>query len=157
MTEGEAVLLMGLPEGSDGVAQSLWLDAALERHLPIYCTNPDLVSPRAGEVVQVSPGALAARHAAKGGKVCWYGKPHVPVFRSIENVLGLQASRLLMVGDSLEHDIAGAQQAGWATLFVLSGIHASQFADSADPDQTIRRLCEQVGMALPDFFMEAVS
>ena len=41
------------------------------------------------------------------GEVVFYGKPQVKVFASMPEALGTE--RILMVGDSLEHDIAGAK------------------------------------------------
>ena len=153
----DAILLMGLAEGSNGMSSSDWLNEAMQRHVPVYCTNPDHVSPRAGRAVQVSPGSLAAHHEAQGGRVCWYGKPHAPIYRSVETALGLHGRQLLMVGDSLKHDIHGAHAAGWSTVFVLSGIHAPAFTGADDPVAVIRHLCAQADIAPPDYFMEAVA
>ncbi|MEJ6394820.1 TIGR01459 family HAD-type hydrolase [Gymnodinialimonas sp. 2305UL16-5] len=121
----EAVLLMGLPDG-EGMRP---LPA-----LPVYCTNPDRASPRAGGVTVISPGALAHAHQENGGDVTFYGKPHVPIFRAVEAALG--TTSLLMVGDSLEHDIAGGQGAGWDTCFVRGGLHAGAFTGDVLTDLT---------------------
>ncbi|MEM1233924.1 MAG: TIGR01459 family HAD-type hydrolase [Pseudomonadota bacterium] len=120
----DAVLLMGLP---DDCALEDWeptLHNALDRQLQIYCSNPDRHSPRAGGTV-TSPGALAFDYIDRGGEVVFYGKPHRPIFDSLAAALG--SSRLLMVGDSLEHDVAGAAAAGWDSVFVGGGLHRGHF------------------------------
>lgn len=51
----------------------------------------------------------------------FYGKPHLPVFRVIEAAPGLPPARLLLVGDSVDHDNAGAKAAGWDAVLVGAG------------------------------------
>ena len=53
-----------------------------------------------------------------------------------------------MVGDSLEHDIAGAFDAGWQTLFVQGGLAVSDFA-SGPARPTLARLAGDTPM--PDY------
>lgn len=149
----DAILLMGLPDNTPGAgAFSGVLDTALARGLPVLCTNPDRASPRAGGVTVVSPGALAHDHAARGGNVRFYGKPHLPVFRAVQAALGLPAERLLMVGDSLEHDIAGARAAGWQALLIKGGLHATALR-GADA-QTLARLAQAEGAPLPNYILQ---
>ncbi|MGR3484346.1 MAG: TIGR01459 family HAD-type hydrolase [Paracoccaceae bacterium] len=139
----DATLLMGLPEGSDGAAE--WA-ALRETSLPLICTNPDRSSPRAGGF-QVGPGALAARYAAAGGDVTWYGKPHRPVFDAVARALG--TDRLLMVGDSPAHDVAGAKAAGWDACLVAAGLGRDRI-DMSDPIPGVRAFCEAEGAPMPD-------
>jgi len=146
----DAVLLMGLPDAGVPVRALAVLDAALTRGLPVLCTNPDRASPRAGGVLVASPGALAAEHAGRGGDVRLYGKPHLPVFRAVETALGLGPDRLLMVGDSLEHDIAGGAGAGWATALVRGGLHAAALC-GAGWAQQLPDLARAEGAPPPDY------
>lgn len=152
LQNAEGVLLMGLP---DGDRLSDWQDmlaAALARDLPILCSNPDRSSPRADGLV-ISPGALAFAYRDMGGSVTFYGKPHRPVFDAVARDLG--TTRLLMVGDSLEHDIAGAQGAGWDSLLVTGGLYAQDFA-TEDHDTCLARLIADKGCAPPTYSMEAL-
>ncbi len=149
--DAEAILLMGLPDDADPADHDAALADARARRLPVLCTNPDRASPRAGGVTVTSPGTLAHAHAAAGGLVRFYGKPHLPVFRAVETALGLPPAQLLMVGDSLEHDIAGAHAAGWASAFVEGGLHRAAFAGSA-PD-TLARLAAAEAAPMPDFHL----
>lgn len=49
---------------------------------------------------------------------CGAAKPEPEFFRCIEERLGLPAQRLCIVGDSYEHDIVGAKQAGWEAVWL---------------------------------------
>ena len=138
--EADAVLLMGLPDdgGERGTIEAT-LAFALERGLAVLCSNPDRASPRAGGRTVGSPGDLAHAFAARGGTVHWYGKPHPPVFHAVTAALG-EPERILMVGDSPEHDIAGATAAGWRSLLVRDGLHATAFEGAGT--------CEEIDDAL---------
>lgn len=144
----EAVLLMGLPDGAKTDAFADALDQARTHDLPVFCTNPDRASPRASGQIVMSPGALAHAYADAGGRVQFYGKPHLPVFRALETALGAPPERLLMVGDSLEHDIHGGHAAGWSTAFVEGGLHAAAFANG-DPNAALAALLAE--RPAPDF------
>lgn len=148
LASADAILLMGMPDGASAQSYADVLADAKARNLPILCTNPDRASPRADGVVVVSPGALAHEFVDMGGAVRFYGKPHRPVFNAVTATLN--TNRLLMVGDSLEHDIAGGHGAGWSTLFVQGGLHASAF-DGTDPVATIANLARKDASPLPTF------
>ena len=150
--DADAVLLMGVPDGSDLAAWESLLKKALERRLTMFCANPDRGSPRAEGIV-ISPGALASAYRGMGGAARSYGKPHRPVFEAVEKVLG--AGKILMVGDSFEHDVAGAQAAGWDSLLIRGGIHADAFA-AGDPDRTLRALASQNRCRPPTYRMETL-
>ena len=47
-----------------------------------------------------------------------YTKPDVRLFRMMEEKLGLKPSDLWMIGDSYKHDITGAIDAGWHSLWI---------------------------------------
>ena len=57
------------------------------------------------------------------------------LLRDVEQTAGtsVDKTRVLAVGDSLEHDIVGASRAGIDALFIRDGIHAADVArDGAD-------------------------
>jgi len=147
------ILLMGLPDGSKLADWHAFLTRAFTLALPVYCTNPDRKSPRAGALV-TSPGAVAFAYAERGGAVRFYGKPHRPVFDALETALG--TSKLLMVGDSLEHDIAGAQAAGWDTVLIQGGLYADAFA-AGNPEDTLTALVADYGCRPPTYRMDLLA
>ena len=145
----DALLVMGIPEGSGIDRYEGILADALARGLPLVCSNPDRASPRAGGRSQPQPGALAHLYGERGGTVHWYGKPHRPVFRAVERLNpNVPPERHMMVGDSPEHDIAGGAAAGWRTCLVRGGLHATEL--QAADDNAVRALCERHGAPPPD-------
>ena len=154
LAQAEAVLLMGLPDGSELSVWDQTLDQIVARNLNVYCSNPDLASPRGGGKTVVSPGALAEACRQRGGTVFYYGKPHRPIFTALETALNTQ--RLIMVGDSLDHDIAGAHEAGWDSLLVQGGLYAAQFADGPGTE-VLSNLCSEKSVAPPTYRIEMLS
>lgn len=134
------------PEKSLAADYAGVLDRAASQGLPMICANPDRVGVAATGLIE-GPGALAAYYETLGGIVRYVGKPHPEVYgRAVELLGTIPVDRIIAVGDSLEHDIAGGHRAGCLTAFVEAGIHA---ADLAEPDG-LSQLCERYGQT-PDF------
>lgn len=113
------------------------LRAAQARGLAMVCANPDLIVMHRGRPA-LCAGALAEHYEAIGGRVRWHGKPHPSVYESCLPLLGIEdKSRLLVIGDSLRTDIAGAKAAGIDSLFVTGGVHAGEFADPAAVEKAL--------------------
>jgi HAD superfamily hydrolase (TIGR01450 family) len=126
--EGVAAVALMDEEGFDWARELNRVVNYARQHpeLPIYVPNPDLVYPTA-EGVGLAAGSLAALLEAVLGRPCQaFGKPSPPIFEhSLELAraeLGpLEASEVLMVGDTLETDVRGARAVGLASALVLSG------------------------------------
>ena len=75
------------------------------------------------------------------------GKPHAPIYdlciAEAEARLGrpVDRRRILCIGDSAEHDVAGGRNAGFATLLVMQGVSAGHDPASLSPQ--------------PDYVMES--
>jgi HAD superfamily hydrolase (TIGR01459 family) len=107
------------------------IEVAAARGLPMVCSNPDRVAPTEGGLTQ-APGSLAERYRGIGGQVIYVGKPHAPIYRACLDVLGdLEPTEICAIGDSFEHDVQGAKNAGLAAAFVTRGIHAEAFPEGA--------------------------
>jgi len=105
-----------------------FLAAGAARRLPMICANPDVVRVSPDGLVD-APGALARRYEALGGEVFYHGKPYPAIYETCLDALGECArERVVAIGDSLEHDIAGASGVGLASAFVASGIHVDDLA-----------------------------
>ena len=140
--------------GSDAPRTSLesyrsMLTAAAQGGVPGICVNPDLTMIRDGALV-VAPGTIARLYQSLGGTVEYIGKPHRAIF---EHAIAIAAigpdARAVMIGDSPEHDVAGAGGIGLATLLVRTGIHHHL----SEPQ--LRRLCEECNGGVPDFLIAA--
>ena len=120
------------------------LAPATRRGVPALCINPDLTMLLAGALAP-APGAIAAIYQELGGQVCYVGKPHGAIYEHARRLAtGADQTRILVVGDSPAHDIAGGKAMGFKTLLVRSGVHAE--LDEA----SLLSLCEAHG-GLPDF------
>ncbi len=102
------------------------LKKAAEENIPMICINPDKVV-NVGAHTTLCPGALAEMYEGWGGRVTYYGKPHVPFYEQAWELTGCpDKARMIAVGDSLHTDIQGANSFGIDSLFNLSGIHRDE-------------------------------
>jgi len=109
-------------------------------HCPAICCNPDQwMLTRTG--LQPGPGAIAALYEALGRSVTWIGKPYPAIYQAAAMLLG-DASRVLCIGDSAEHDVAGGRGAGFETLIVMTGVSQGHDPQALEP--------------APDYWMEAL-
>lgn len=102
------------------------LRAGVARGLPMICANPDISRFHGGRLVDAT-GVLARRYEALGGEVFYHGKPWPAIYASCLAALPACApGRVVAVGDSIEHDVLGAERAGLPCAFVEGGIHAEE-------------------------------
>jgi HAD superfamily hydrolase (TIGR01459 family) len=129
--EADFILLGGLDDAAaEPERWREWLSAAAARRLPMLCANPDLVMFGARGLIP-APGALAAFYQRLGGIATYVGKPHAPMFTAaLERLGNPDPGRVLVIGDSLNHDIAGGRSAAMLTLLVRSGAHRETLADA---------------------------
>lgn len=123
--EADVVLI----SGSDGDRIDLdeyrrMLSPAAERAVPCICTNPDkiMLTPVG---LRFGAGRIAELYASLGGEVTWIGKPFPDIYAAAITLLGNPSpTRTACIGDSIEHDIAGAEAAGLPSVLVATGILA---------------------------------
>lgn len=98
------------------------LEPGARAEVPCFCTNPDRIA-LAGSVRSFGPGRIAEIYQELGGSVRWIGKPYREIY---DHAIGLfpaiERTRILCVGDSIEHDIVGARNAGLRSVLVRGGI-----------------------------------
>jgi ribonucleotide monophosphatase NagD (HAD superfamily) len=68
------------------------------------------------------------------GTVHNFGKPYRESFEACVRLLDLPKERICHVGDSLHHDIKGANDSGVASIFVSAGIHKKELGLVEDGD-----------------------
>lgn len=98
------------------------LGLAAQQNIACICTNPDkqMLTP-AG--LKFGAGRIAQIYEDLGGQVQWIGKPFPALYQYILTLYGdYDKHRVLCIGDSLEHDVAGGQNAELKTLLVKTGI-----------------------------------
>lgn len=114
------------------------LELARQRNLQLVVSNPDLVAMTADGSLKTCPGAIAKVYEEMGGTVHWHGKPQLDIYTMCKELVG-GWENAIAVGDSLEHDIAGANCADISSVFITSGIHSDEISDK----QSIKDLSEK--------------
>jgi HAD superfamily hydrolase (TIGR01459 family) len=153
--DADFLLVSGL-DGKPARAFRPLAERARARALPMICSNPDKVAPSPTGFVE-SPGLLASIYEALGGRVIYVGKPHAPIYATcLEALADVPRARIVAVGDSLEHDVAGARAQGLSTCFVASGIHADELPVDGPDDallDSVERLAAHQGTPTPEFVL----
>ncbi|SMC49065.1 TIGR01459 family HAD-type hydrolase [Rhizobium sp. RU36D] len=140
---------------SGSEAESISLDAYRDRLLPAacrgvpcVCTNPDRDKLVKGGGTAPGAGAIAALYEELGGSVRWFGKPFPDIYSQALSLVPTSAERIVCIGDSIEHDIAGAAGAGLASCLVRTGILADAVPADLEAVAGLHR-------AWPDYLMQA--
>ena len=113
------------------------LDSSASRKLPMLVSNPDFYRPGSG---QPMPGLIADKYRKKLTKelskplIKYFGKPFDDVYQKCFAALGIaDKSRICGIGDSLEHDIMGANKAGMGSIFIENGVHCESLGTVEGP------------------------
>eukprot|EP01039_Chlorochromonas_danica_P009637 gene9637-10652_t len=102
------------------------LEVCARKKLPMLVTNPDLLRP--GGLTPM-PGQLALLYAeiAPFANIQYIGKPHGLVYKECLNSLSrVPADRICCIGDSMDHDIAGAVRQSLDSVWIMSGVHCKE-------------------------------
>lgn len=146
---GEADLVLISASEAESYDESYYrrlLAPAALKNTTCFCTNPDKVmltaiGPRFGA------GRIAEVYEELGGNVRWIGKPFPEIYRYALSLFpDIDPTRTLCVGDSIEHDVAGAAAVGLKSLLVTGGVLAGE------PEEAVSELAKQHGV-FPDFLM----
>lgn len=110
------------------------------RKVPMLVSNPDFYRP--GPIKSPMPGLISERYIQIlrqmelnevdiDDMIYSYGKPFVDVYNrcfSILESLGVNSKdKVCGIGDSIEHDVAGANKYGISSVFIENGVHSSDF------------------------------
>lgn len=135
------------------------LEMAMAHALPAICSNPDFDAVH-GASRNFGPGRLADMYQQMGGNVRRIGKPTTEIFRTAMALalagagVDCAPERVLMVGDLLYHDIAGAKGAGYHSLMVTTGLYQAAFAQyapgSSNWHDCLQRKCAEADV-FPDY------
>jgi HAD superfamily hydrolase (TIGR01459 family) len=107
------------------------------RSLDLVCANPDRVV-HVGDRLLPCAGVIGDLYDELGGKVIWAGKPYAPIYdmalahASALRGAAVDKARVLMIGDSLKTDLAGARDYGIDALFIARGIHRDDMTGDED-------------------------
>ena len=110
------------------------LKEALEMNLIMFCANPDFVTVEENNDKNIyCMGTIADLYDHMGGKVVILGKPSKEIYlKSLKQFDQINKSKIIAVGDSLDHDILGASNFGVDSVLITSGIHKDLFKYSTE-------------------------
>ena len=100
-------------------------------------TNTDTTYPTPHGLLPGAGTLVAAVAAASGKEPLVIGKPQPTLFKEAMEMMGTQPHETLCVGDRLETDILGGQNAGCMTALVLGGASTLEQAQAWQPQPTI--------------------
>lgn len=123
------------------------LTKAIKNKLPFVCANPDFVSieKNSGKPI-ICMGTIAELYKNMGGAVFVLGKPSCEIYNeSTKKLLNINKSKIIAIGDSLHHDIVGANNFGIDSLLITSGIHYDCFDQSRPQWQSDRNKLQKLG------------
>ena len=96
-------------------------------------TNTDATFPAPQGLIPGAGTMVTAVQTASGTKPTTIGKPEPYLYRSAIKVMNLEPKDVLCVGDRLDTDILGAQNAGFQSALVLSGVSTPEDLDRWNP------------------------
>jgi HAD superfamily hydrolase (TIGR01459 family) len=99
------------------------LDQVKHLGIDVLCANPDVTAPH-GLGLRNTAGFYAQYLESQGGSVLYMGKPSRLIYENAWHQFGFTEKdklKTVMIGDTLETDILGANQFGIDSLLVMSG------------------------------------
>ncbi len=117
----------------------------------MICSNPDKTVVR-GENFMICAGLLAEYYQKIGGKVEYYGKPFDEIYDFTFSKIKNKDSKVLVVGDSLDNDIKGANLQNLDSVLITSGIHRKVNNDNNVDKEELNDLIKKKKI-YPNYFM----
>lgn len=147
LIEADFVLNTGSQFADDKIETYLpILRECLSRGIPMVCVDPDLIEIKAG-IQCICAGTIAAKYEEMGGSVVYRGKPDANVFLyCLEGIGVTDASKVVIIGDSPETDIKGANEIGVDAVFISGGRYAKNVGANGSSGNSYK-IAELLGRA----------
>ena len=112
----------------------------------LYVANPDIIYPKregefgytGGAVALLLEAGLNRRYPGRDNRFTGLGKPYSPIFNAAKS--RHPDGKLVMVGDQLDTDILGANNAGIDSVLMLSGVAPSSYENGPQPTYVLQDL-----------------
>jgi len=110
------------------------LKDAVDMNLLMFCANPDFVTiEKNNDKNMYCMGTIADLYEHMGGRVILLGKPSKEIYIvSCKKIEDLNKSKIVAIGDSLDHDILGANNFNIDSVLISSGIHKDLFVNGPE-------------------------
>ena len=129
------------------------MKTAIKLEIPLVCSNPDILG-ISGNIVHSSTGDLVLYYKKNGGKTYSFGKPGVEIYDFVQSKSLRHKDEMIMIGDSLFNDIAGANNFGIDSLLIKNGIHKKNFSEKISDIDTIHSIKSDMQITgVPDFII----
>ena len=127
LEKSDFILCTGLLDGYEDDLK--FYEKLLKNNLSkvLVCTNPDLIVDRGGEQ-EYCAGKIAQIFESLGGKVIYFGKPHKEIYKMCFD----DHEKVIAIGDNLRTDIKGANNMKIDSIFILNGIHRSEYQNETE-------------------------
>lgn len=112
--------------------------AAIREGAHFLALNRDATMPTEDGLEPGTGTIVAAIEVASGKPAIVLGKPEAPMMDAAVDILGSEG--VLLVGDRLDSDIAGAKIVGWDSALVLSGVTGRNSQMKPAPDFVLESL-----------------
>ncbi len=138
------------------------LKICVRKRLPALCANPDSKGVLGTQNI-MGPGTIARRYEDFGGVVHYIGKPHKPIFQHCLKMLqekNIYPGEVVMIGDSMSHDILGGVLSDVDTCLIRNGLHRASFhgvKSLSDLDKALSNLAVQYNNVHPKYMMASLS
>lgn len=152
-------LLTGLEKVTDMKTIDTTLRETVRRRLPCICANPDSRQLMTGDYIMGS-GLLARKYQDFGGVVHFIGKPHSLIFNSCVRFFQekeIYPGSIVVIGDTMAHDIIGGSLVNIDTALIKSGLHAPLFHRARSPaetDKLLKGLIAQYNNTMPRYLID---
>ena len=122
-SNGVDIIINTGPWGDDDILENYTdlLNSLIKFNSLMICSNPDKTVIR-GKNFMICAGLLAEYYEKIGGKVIYYGKPHSNIYEFCYKFIE-GGNKILVIGDSLENDIKGANLQKLDSVLITDGIH----------------------------------
>ena len=122
-SNGVDIIINTGPWGDDDILENYTdlLNSLIKFNSLMICSNPDKTVIR-GKNFMICAGLLAEYYEKIGGKVIYYGKPHSNIYEFCYKLIEGE-NKILVIGDSLENDIKGANLQKLDSVLITDGIH----------------------------------
>jgi len=110
------------------------LKDAVDMNLLMFCANPDFVTiEKNNDKNMYCMGTIADLYDHMGGRVVILGKPSKEIYKvSCKKIEDFNKSKIVAIGDSLDHDILGANNFNIDSVLISSGIHKDLFVNGPE-------------------------
>ena len=127
--EFDYTIVTGLTDDNNDLTSDITILQKLhKKNIMLSCINPDIVV-KSGDGHLLCAGAVAREYEKIGGEVKYFGKPYKEVYNMVlSNMQGITKEQVIAIGDGMDTDILGANQARINSILCTTGVHEREIS-----------------------------